>query len=204
MAQCPHCGAPVGAQDRFCQNCGSALAVQPTRAEDPWNVQPAAQTTLNGMPVQAQAAQAPASAGNVVAGIVGALLFSLGGAAIYFLLYQINVVSAISGVVMFVLANKGYRVFSRATSQKAGIVTAALVTLVMIFAAEYFCIGWEIWKAWRSEGIDLTDALRVVPAAIQSDDVKGAFLKELLTGYLFAGIGLVSALVSAVKKNKTT
>ena len=53
---------------------------------------------------------------NVVAGIVGAFLFSLAGGILWFLLYLMGFVAGISGLVGAVCAVKGYSVFSKKES----------------------------------------------------------------------------------------
>ena len=66
---------------------------------------------------------------NVLAGIVGAFLFSLAGAAVYVLLNMIGYIASISGLVGAVCAVKGYSVFSKKESKK-GIVIAKKVRQV--------------------------------------------------------------------------
>ncbi|MBO5767302.1 MAG: hypothetical protein J6R49_02135, partial [Clostridia bacterium] len=53
---------------------------------------------------------------NVLAGIVGALLFSLAGGIVWFLLYQIGFLAAISGIIGVVCAIKGYAIFGKRES----------------------------------------------------------------------------------------
>jgi hypothetical protein len=59
---------------------------------------------------------------NVVAGIFGALLFSLAGGIIWFLLYQIGYLAAISGIVGVICAIKGYGIFGKRESVKGVII----------------------------------------------------------------------------------
>jgi len=71
---------------------------------------------------------------NVLAGIVGAFLFSLAGGVLWFLLYQIGFVAGISGLVGAVCAIKGYSVFAKKESTK-GIIISLIVTLVVMIIA---------------------------------------------------------------------
>jgi hypothetical protein len=50
---------------------------------------------------------------NVLAGIVGAFLFSLVGGALWFILYMVGFIAGISGLVGVVCAVKGYSFFSK-------------------------------------------------------------------------------------------
>lgn len=206
MKKCKSCGYSAQDTDKFCQMCGGNefYPLEPTsdaEREAAYSTAETAQQTV----VYSDAAAAPvqkAEAGNVVAGIVGALLFALGGAAVYFLFYQINMVSALSGVVMFVLANFGYGLFARSKGSVAGIVVAAVVTLVMLFVAEYLCISYEIWKAYRYDGVDIFAAIRVTSAFLEEPEVRKAFFHDLAYAYLFGIIGLVSSVMSHIKRRK--
>ena len=96
---CKNCGAPLNGTEKFCENCGSP--VESALNED------AMGSTLNGEPREAirqdifrpeggidpRFSGAPADGlqsggGNVLLGIIGALLFALIGGAVQFLLYR--------------------------------------------------------------------------------------------------------------------
>ena len=49
---------------------------------------------------------------NVLAGVVGAFLFSLVGGILWFVLYQIGYLAAVSGLVGVICAVKGYTFFA--------------------------------------------------------------------------------------------
>ena len=59
---------------------------------------------------------------NVVAGVVGAFLFSLVGGVLWFLLYQMGYIAAISGFIGIICAMKGYSFFSKGESKKGIII----------------------------------------------------------------------------------
>ena len=65
---------------------------------------------------------------NVLAGIVGAFLFSLVGAAVYFILNLFGYIASISGLIGAVCAVKGYAVFAKKESKK-GIIIAAIILM---------------------------------------------------------------------------
>ena len=50
---------------------------------------------------------------NVIAGIVGAFLFSLVGGALWFLIYMFGFIAGISGLIGAVCAIKGYAIFAK-------------------------------------------------------------------------------------------
>lgn len=86
---------------------------------------------------------------NVIAGIVGAFLFSLAGAAVYVLLNMVGYIASISGLVGAVCAVKGYSVFSKKESKK-GIVIAAIISVLVIVLAWYFCMAYDLYDAYKS------------------------------------------------------
>ena len=86
---------------------------------------------------------------NMIAGIAGAFLFSLAGAVIYFLLYMVGYIAAISGLVGVVCAIKGYAIFAKKESIK-GIVIASVISLLVMVLAWYFSISYEIYDTYQS------------------------------------------------------
>ena len=62
---------------------------------------------------------------NVVAGIVGAFLFSLAGGVLWFVIYLFGFIAGISGLVGAVCAIKGYSIFAKKESMK-GIVISVI------------------------------------------------------------------------------
>ncbi|MBO5914066.1 MAG: hypothetical protein J6Q72_01845, partial [Clostridia bacterium] len=85
---------------------------------------------------------------NVLAGIVGALLFSLAGGIVWFLLYQIGFLAAISGIIGVVCAIKGYAIFGKRESVKGVIISTVLAFLVIV-AAWYLCLSYDVYKAYQ-------------------------------------------------------
>ena len=61
---------------------------------------------------------------NILAGAVGAFLFSLVGGILWFVLYQIGYLAAISGLVGVICAVKGYTFFAK-TKKKARLVLSS-------------------------------------------------------------------------------
>ncbi len=72
--------------------------------------------------------------GNIIAGLVGAFLLSIGGGLVCFLFYQIGYISSVSGFVAVVLACKGYEWFSKKESVPGVIVSAVIAILVLVLS----------------------------------------------------------------------
>ena len=82
-------------------------------------------------------------------GIIGALLFSLAGGIVYYVLWSINIIAAISGIICVICALKGYEIFA-GTRTKRGIFIAVAVSAVMLVLAWYFCFCADMQAYWEA------------------------------------------------------
>lgn len=136
---------------------------------------------------------------NVLAGIVGALLGSVLGAACIVLLEQLGYVAALSGIVLAICTLKGYELLGGRLSTK-GIVIACLLTLVMTYVGDR--LDWAISAAKYFE-VSLTDAYRAIPYLIQEEVIEsGDYIANLLQLYLFTLIGAVPTIINSLKSRK--
>jgi hypothetical protein len=121
-------------------------------------------------------------------------------------IYQLGIIAGISGLVIFVLANFGYGLFA-GTGKKAtlgGLISAILAMLVMIFAAEYFCMSYEIFLAFKEMGNQLTifEAIQLTPEFLKESEVSSAFAGDLAFAYIFGFIASISNIVNIAKARK--
>lgn len=188
--RCNSCGTVSDEQVLYCPNCGAESFTPIESAEMRESV-------------VADVTEEPVNA-NVIAGIVGAFLFSIIGAAIYFLVYQMGFVAGICGLIMFVLANFGYGLFSGTKNKvtTAGIVISIIMTLVMLFAAEYFCVSYEIYLAFKDTGVTIFDAVRATPDFLVEPEVRDAVIGDLGFSYLFGAIACAGNIINMVKSKK--
>lgn len=143
---------------------------------------------------------------NVVAGIVGAFLFSLAGGVLWFVLYLFGFIAGISGLVGAVCAVKGYSIFAKKESVK-GIIISVVIALLVIVLAWYLCVGYDIYMAyqsWFESGeIDYTlnffESVQAIPIFFEDAEISGAYLGDLLIGMLFCVGGGASFVVNKVK-----
>ena len=148
---------------------------------------------------------------NVLAGAVGAFLFSLAGGILWFVLYQIGFLASISGLVGVICAVKGYTIFAKTKKEsKLCLVLSIIIAIAVLAIAWYFCIGYEIYLAyqnWYELGeVDFTltffESVRAVPIFFQDSAFLFACLTDLGMGLVFAIIGVISYLSSREKKMK--
>ena len=146
---------------------------------------------------------------NVLAGIVGAFLFSLAGAVVYFLLNLIGYVASISGLVGAVCAVKGYALFAKKESKK-GIVISAIVSLLVMVLAWYLCLAYDIYdayKIWFEAGeIDFSltffESVRSVPVFLEDPEISATYFGNLGLGLLFCLLGCASFVINKLKNAK--
>lgn len=205
MKKCSFCGANSDDDAKFCPSCGgSDFSEVGTEQGSTLNgEQTVSQPVVSVQPEQPVAPAAPVRE-NIVAGAVGAFLFSLIGVALYVLIYQANIISGICGLVIFVLASFGYGVFARTKNRSSvpNIVVSVIVMAAMIFISEYICISLEIYKVYSDIGITFFDAVSSVPEFFSVPEIRSDFLKELAWAYLFGFAVSASYIVRLVRERK--
>ena len=148
---------------------------------------------------------------NVLAGAVGAFLFSLVGGILWFVLYQIGYVAAVSGLIGVICAVKGYTFFAKTKNESNKcLVISVIIAMLVLAISWYLCVGYDIYlayQAWYAEGeIDFTltffESIRAIPYYFADVEFLVAYLKDLGFGLLFAILGIVSYLSSREKKRK--
>ena len=146
---------------------------------------------------------------NVLAGTVGAFLFALAGGVLWFILWQIGYIAALSGIVAVICAIKGYSVFSKRESVK-GVVISVVMSIIVIVIAWYICLSYDIflaYKEWFANGeidfeITLFEAIRSAYLYLQEPEIARSYLGSLGLGALFCIIGCIGTVKSAVTKAK--
>ncbi len=146
---------------------------------------------------------------NVFAGIAGAFIFSLVGGFFWFVLYQGGIFASFSGFIGAALSIKGYGKFAGKDSKK-GVIIAIIISLVVLVIAWYFCLSFDIYKAykeWYKEGeIDYTvtffESIQVAPMYLEEPEIRSAYLRDLAGGMFFALLGALSVGISSFRNIK--
>ena len=148
---------------------------------------------------------------NVLAGVVGAFLFSLVGGILWFVLYQMGYLAAISGLVGVICAVKGYTFFAKIKNEdKKCIIISTLITAAVLIIAWYFCVGYDIYLAyqdWYAAGeVDFTltffESIASVPYFFEDSEILIPYLKDLGIGLGFAVLGVIYYLSLREKRMK--
>ena len=147
----------------------------------------------------------PPAAENVLAGVVGAVLFSLVGGALYFIVYQLGYIAGIVGLAVFFLARVGYDLFGKAKgiNSKIRLITCIIATIVAIFVAECLCLSYEIFETYK-DVYDITffDAVAVTPDFLAEPDIYEPIIGDLAFAYIFGGLAIVSDIIAKKKAEK--
>ena len=146
---------------------------------------------------------------NVLAGIVGAFLFSLAGGVLWFVLYMVGFMASISGLVAAICAIKGYSIFAKKESTQ-GIIISVVVALVVMVIAWYCGLAYDIVVAydyWYEIGdIDYTinffDAVRNAHLFLFDPEIGVSYFVDLGITILLCAIGAGSYVVNKVKNAK--
>ena len=146
---------------------------------------------------------APSRPENVLAGIVGAFLFSLIGGLGYFLIYQAGYIAGICGLITMILAAFGYGLFSGRKNSMKGVVASVIFTVITLFLAEYFCLAFEIFKSFSADyGIDFFDALRATPTFLVDPEILPSVLFDLASAYVLGAVASFSNSRAAIRANR--
>ena len=132
---------------------------------------------------------------NVLGGIVGACIFSLGGCLLYFLVYQLGYIAAICGIVTYVLGVFGYQLFSGRKETAKGMIISLVITLLALALAEYLCLAYEVYDAYHLDyDINFFDAFNAVPSFLTDPeyaDLRSGVISDVLFSYLLGGISFL-------------
>ncbi len=146
---------------------------------------------------------------NVLAGAVGAFLFSLVGGILWFVLYQIGYLASISGLIGVICAIKGYTFFAKTKNESVKCLVISVIMAIIVLAISwYFCISYDIYLAyqeWFAAGeVDFTltffESVNAVPLFFTDVDILFGYLGDLGMGLLLAALGVIYYLARREKK----
>lgn len=143
---------------------------------------------------------------NRTAGTVGAFLFALAGGIIYFLIWQIGYLAAVSGIVAVVCAFKGYTIFAKKESIY-GVVISAVASLIVIALAWYLCLSFDVYNAyreWYDEGlvydkVSFSEAVRNAYLFLEEPEIATEYFKSLIIGILLCIVGCAAHIRNYVR-----
>lgn len=139
---------------------------------------------------------------NVLFGVIGALLFGLIGGGIYFLIYQLGFIAGIAGLITVVLSIFGYKLFSGVKFSKKGVIIAVVIAALMIPAAEYVCLSYEIFDVFKAEyDITFFDAFKATPEFLFDPEMElvGPVVADIVIAYALSAVAAFSYVKTSLK-----
>ena len=155
---------------------------------------------------------------NPVMGILGALLFSLIGCAVWIIIGKLGYISYLGGIAMAFSTIFGYHLFGK-KFDTLGLIISIVIVLVMVLVSNMFIYTWELLsqpgmdKALSLLGYEgffgvffgLFDLMKQVDlhAGLDGiDSMTGGFISDLIFSYIIAMIATVAIGVSMLKKDR--
>lgn len=137
--------------------------------------------------------RAEEAAGSYGMGLLGALLGSAVGAVLWAVVLNMGYVASLVGLVIGWLAEKGYNLFhGKQGKAKVAILIAAIIFGVLLgtFAADVFTLAGMIGNG-ELPGFTMSDIPGIMIILLIDDaEYRAAMLSNILTGLLFAGLGV--------------
>lgn len=155
---------------------------------------------------------------NPVMGILGAIVFSLIGCAVWILIGKLGYISYLGGIAMAFSTIFGYHLFGK-KFDTLGLIISIVIVLVMVFVSNMFIYTWQIvsepgidealsilgYEGFFSVFFGLFELMKQVDLLTGlegMDSMTGTFISDLVIGYIVSGIATVAIGVSMLKKDR--
>lgn len=143
--------------------------------------------------------------GSRVLGILGAVAGALLGGLIWAVVGAFGLISGWIGLLIVVMAIKGYQLLSRRENDKFGTVIAVILGLFVIAPATYLSGAWSYYRELNKVipgYISFWEAMAKMPEYLSEYNEWGILLQNMLMGYVFAGIASIYYVIGIFGKNK--
>ena len=196
---CPNCGNTLPDNATYCGYCGQFLQAAQPQYQQPQYQQPVYQQPQYQQPQYQQppVAQQPKPAekqGDLLMGLLGALIGSALGGLSIFLLLKMEVVASVSGLITAFCALKGYEILGGKIS-KFGVFLSMLIMLATPWLAHEIYWATEIMDVF---GVGFADAFESVGYMVDSD----VYTENLVMLYAFTILGGAAMVFNAFKTKK--
>lgn len=155
---------------------------------------------------------------NPVMGILGAIIFSLIGCAVWIIIGKLGYISYLGGVAMAFSTIFGYHLFGK-KFDTLGLIISIVIVLVMVLISNMFIYTWELlsqpgmdkvlsllgYEGFFGVFFGLFNLMKEVDlyAGLEGlDSMTGSFIRDLVIGYIISGIATVAIGVSMLKKDR--
>ena len=155
---------------------------------------------------------------NPVMGILGAILFSLIGCAVWILIGKLGYISYLGGVAMAFSTIFGYNLFGK-KFDVLGFIVSIVIVLLMVLFSNMIIMTWEMYgdpdfknvlelmgyNSFFSVFLNMFNIFRDLDMLLEAqgaDTLSGLFIRDLVVGYLVSGIATFAIGLSMLKKSR--
>ncbi|MCR5317527.1 MAG: VTT domain-containing protein [Treponema sp.] len=129
---------------------------------------------------------------NYIQGLLGALTFPIPGIFLTYIFFMLGRIAAVSGIVYFFLAQKGYT-WAKGKLDKIGILIISLssifYTIAGTFVSYVACIVKEILKDPSVKGVPLTEIIKyTVSTVLKEEEARAEIIKNCTISLILCGI----------------
>ena len=146
-----------------------------------------ARQSLSQMEAERQSRSSEKS--NLLLGIIGALIGSLPGVALWMIVIQGHWIVGACGIVIFLGAMKGYGMLGKTVDTK-GVVVCTLITIIAIFLANDFGLRLSLVL----DGMSFEEVNRKWSRIMQNEDNQFLYIENLVVGYILSAFCLVGSI----------
>lgn len=143
---------------------------------------------------------------NYAFGIIGAFVGALVGGIAWFLVGCVGYIAGIVGYLIIYLSAMGFKKGAKVLT-KGGAVVAIILSVVMIFVANYALYAWQFTQAYEGR-FTFMECLGQLGGWMKGDsEVMGGFVKDICIGYAFtalAGFSTVKNMFGNKKKKENS
>ena len=145
---------------------------------------------------------------NYVKGAVFALLFSIPGILLTFILFMLGKIAGVSGLAYYYLSQKGY-LWAKGKLNKIGVIIISLssfiFTAIGTFVSYVAYIVIEVMKNPLAIGLSVIDAIKVTfNTVLTNDEVTRELLANILLSLFLCGICIIANMVQSLKNTGKT
>lgn len=155
---------------------------------------------------------------NPVMGILGAIIFSLIGCAVWIIIGKLGYISYLGGIAMAFSTIFGYHLFGK-KFDTLGLIISIVIVLVMVLVSNMFIYTWELlsqpgmeealsllgYNGFFGVFFGLFDLMKQVDlhTGLEGiDSMTGGFISDLIFSYIISMIATVAIGVSMLKKDR--
>lgn len=172
-----------------CELCGSEYGVSSFNVNGAphFLCSTCARQSLSQMEAERQSRSSEKS--NLLLGIIGALIGSLPGVALWMIVTQGHWIVGACGIVIFLGAMKGYGMLGKTVDTK-GVVVCTIITIIMIFLANDFGLRLSLVL----DGMSFEEVNRKWSRIMKNEDNQFIYIENLVVGYILSAFCLVGSI----------